>query len=480
MIGREKEVQKLKELYNSGEAEFVAIYGRRRVGKTYLVSETFAGKMAFHHAGLSPVELEESNGGTPLRKQLKHFYNSLLLHGMKKSRCPDNWLDAFLMLEMFLQEKDDGKRQVVFLDELPWMDTQKSGFLTAFEGFWNTWGCFRKNLMVIICGSATTWIKNKLIDNNGGLYGRLTDEIKLSPFSLKECKSYIESKHVKLSEYDIVQTYMIMGGIPFYLKHLDRGKSLAQSVDNMFFVKDAPLKNEYNRLFASVFRNPDKMKTIIECLGKKNAGYTRQEISKLTGIAAGGTLSDDLEALMASDFIIKYKPFGMGARDECYKLVDPFCMFYLKFVKDKSSLDGSFWLENLTSQTIISWRGFAFENVCFNHVDQIKKALGISGVNTSQSLWSKRADDADGTQIDMIIERADNVVNLCEAKFYINEFVVNKEYHRSLINRQGLLENEISTGKVIHNTLITTYGLKYSEYSTFFDNVITMTALFDC
>ena len=221
------------------------------------------------------------------------------------------------------------------------------------------------------------------------------------------------------------------------------------------------------------------MKTIIEFLGTKNAGYTRQEVSKLTGISAGGTLSDDLEALIASDFIIKYEPFGMGVRDECYKLVDPFCMFYLKFVKDKHSLEKSFWLENLTSQAIISWRGFAFENVCFNHVGQIKKALGISGVNTSHTLWSKRADDIDGTQIDLILERADNVVNMCEAKFYKNEFTVDKKYHRTLLNRQELLEKEISAGKVIHNTLITTYGLKYNEYSTFFDNVIDMDALFD-
>ena len=478
MIGREQEVQKLKELYNSGEAEFVAIYGRRRVGKTYLVSETFAGKMAFHHAGLSPLEMEEIDGSTPLRKQLKHFYNSLILHGMKKSRCPDNWLDAFLMLELFLQERDNGKRQVVFFDELPWMDTQKSGFLTAFEGFWNTWGCYRKNLMVIVCGSATTWIKNKLIDNNGGLYGRLTYEIKLSPFSLKDCKDFVESKKVKLSEYDIVQAYMIMGGIPYYLKHLEKGKSLAQSVDSVFYAKNAPLKDEFDRLFASVFKNPDKMKAIIECIGKKNAGYTRQEISQLTGITAGGTLSEDLDALIASDFIIKYIPFGMGARDECYKLADPFCLFYLRFVKNKSSLDNSFWLTNLTSQSIISWRGFAFENVCFNHVDQIKKALGISGVNTIQSLWSKRADDTEGAQIDLIIDRADNVINLCEVKFYNNVFVVNNKYHQILLNRQELLEKEMSAGKALHNTLITTYGLKYNEYSTFFDNVITVKDLF--
>jgi hypothetical protein len=259
---------------------------------------------------------------------------------------------------------------------------------------------------------------------------------------------------------------------------LEKGKSLAQSVDDMFYAKNAPLKSEFDRLFASVFKNPDKMKAIIECIGKKNAGYTRQEISRLTGITAGGTLSEALEALTASDFIIKYVPFSMGARDECYKLTDPFCLFYLRFVKDQSSLDSSFWLTNLASQSIISWRGFAFENVCFNHVDQIKAALGISGVKTNQSLWSKRADDMEGTQIDLLIDRADNVLNMCEVKFYNNLFSVNNKYHGILLNRQELLEKEIPSGKVIHNTLITTYGLKYNEYGSFFDNVITMKDLF--
>ena len=478
MIGRKNEVQKLKELYKSDQAELVAIYGRRRVGKTYLVSETFKGNMVFHHAGLSPIEMDESDGATPLRKQLKHFYNSLLYHGMKKSRCPDNWLDAFLMLEMFLDSKDNGQRQVVFLDELPWMDTQKSGFLSAFEGFWNTWGCYRDNLMVIVCGSATTWIKNKLIENHGGLYGRLTYEIKLSPFTLKECEEYIKARKIKMSKYDITQAYMIVGGIPYYLKYFEKGLSLAQNIDNMFFKHDAPLKIEYDRLFASVFKNPDKMKTIIDFLSSKNSGYTRNEITDSTSLTTGGTLSDDLDALIASDFIVKYKPFGTSSREDCYKLADPFCLFYLKFVMNKTSLEDSFWQQNLTSQTIVSWRGFAFENVCFNHIEQIKNALGISGVSTTWSMWAKKADDCKGTQVDLILTRKDNVVNMCEIKFYANEFTVNNDYNSKLLNRQELLEREISSNMVIHNTLITTKGLKYNEYSSVFDNVVTLEDLF--
>ena len=478
MIGRKKEIQTLKRLYNSNKAELVAVYGRRRVGKTYLVSECFKGNILFRHAGLSPVEMEDIPGESPLRKQLKHFYNSLLLHGMKKSRCPDNWLDAFLMLELFLESKDKGKRMLIFLDELPWMDTQKSGFITAFEGFWNTWACYHDNVMVVVCGSATSWIMDKLINNHGGLYGRVTYEIKLSPFTLKECEDFFREKKIKISKYDIIQSYMITGGIPYYLGYYEKGLSLAQNVDRLFFEKNAPLKNEYERLFSSVFSNSDMMKAIVELLNTKNSGYTRTEISQKSGYTKGGTLSEALKALEVSDFIIRYTPFGMGKRDECYKLVDPFCIFFLKFVKGQEGLDTSFWQKNVVSHQVVTWRGIAFENICFTHIDQIKIALGINGVSTRQSVWSKRADDEAGTQIDLLIERNDHVVNMCELKFYSRDFVVDKDYHNVLANRQGLLEETIPRGMIVHSTLVTTYGLKYNEYSGDFDSVITMEDLF--
>lgn len=478
MIGRKKETKRLKDLYHSNKAEMVAVYGRRRVGKTYLVNECFKGRIVFRHAGLSPVEMEDLPGDSPLRKQLKHFYNSLLLHGMKKSRCPDNWLDAFLMLEMFLESKNTGERLLVFLDELPWMDTQKSGFITAFEGFWNSWACFHDNVMLVVCGSSTSWIMDKLINNHGGLYGRVTYEIKLSPFTLKECEEFYRKKKIRISKYDIVQAYMITGGIPYYLGYFEKGLSLAQNVDQLFFTKNAFLKNEYERLFSSAFTNPDMMKAIVEVLSTNNSGYTRTEISEKTGYTKGGTLSEALKSLVAGDFIVKYVPFGLGKRDECYKLVDPFCIFYLRFVNGQSGLDTSFWQKNVTSHQVTIWRGIAFENVCFNHALQIKAALGISGITTKQAAWSKRADDKEGTQIDMLIERNDHVVNMCEMKFYNKEFAVDKKYHAILTNRQGLLEECIPKGFVVHSTLITTYGLKYNEYSGDFDNVITIDDLF--
>lgn len=479
MIGRDKEIKRLKDRYNSENAELVAVHGRRRVGKTFLINETFAGKITFRHAGLSPIEMDEMQGESPLRKQLKHFYNSLILHGMKKSRCPDNWLDAFLMLEMFLQSRDDGKRMLVFLDELPWMDTQRSGFITAFEGFWNTWGCYHNNLMVVVCGSATSWISDKLINNHGGLYGRVTCEIKLKPFTLKECEEFLTHKKLKISRYNIVQSYMIIGGIPYYLNYYEKGLSLAQNIDQLFFGPDAYLKNEYDRLFSSAFSKPDMMKAIVEFLSTKSCGYSRAEISKRTGYSMGGTLSDGLNALEASGFVIRYHPFGMGKNVIRYRLMDPFCIFYLKYVKGQDSLTDTFWQKSVNTQQLVTWRGFAFENVCLNHIDQIKSALGISGVSTKHSVWIKKPDDEnEGTQIDLIIERKDDTVNMCEMKYYSMEFASDKHYHDVLVKRQALIENSVNRNTAVLSTLITTYGLKYNEYSDDFDHVITLEDLF--
>ncbi len=473
MVGRTKEIQELNQLYSSGRAELAAVYGRRRIGKTYLVDETFKGRITFRHAGLSPVE----GGKDMLKRQLEHFFYSLKLHGAKAAKKPTSWIEAFYMLETFLQETDDGSRQLVFLDELPWMDSPRSGFLTAFEGFWNNWGCHRSNLMVVVCGSANSWIQDELINNHGGLYNRVTHEIKLSPFTLKECEEFFAEKRIRISRYDIVQSQMIFGGIPYYLGYFQDGLSLAQNVDALFFSGQAKLRDEFNRLFASVFSNPEVMQNIVKLLYTKNCGYTRSEIAEKTGYKDGGSLSKNLNALIASDFILKYVPFGKGQKEH-YKLVDPFCLFYLHFVENRKNRDEHFWQNHILDAQVVIWRGFAFENVCFNHVEEIKRALGISGVSTQQSAWSKTGDEKEGTQIDLLIIRKDNIVNMCELKYYSDDFQVDKAYYRVLLNREEILIKEIPKSMTIHNTLITTFGVKQNEYSGIFSKVITMDDLF--
>lgn len=476
MIGRKQEVKELNRLYNRDRAELIAVYGRRRVGKTYLISETFEGRITFKHAGLSPAA---ENAKGLLRLQLDHFYHSLELHGMEACEKPSSWLDAFFLLEKFLQNKDDGSRQVVFLDELPWLDTPKSGFIRAFEAFWNTWACHRKNLMVIVCGSANSWIQDKLLNNHGGLYNRITYEIKLSPFNLKECEDFYTSSNIKMSRYDMAQSYMIFGGIPYYMGYIIPEMSLAQNIDRLFFGKNAVLRDEYNRLFASVFTNPEVVKNIVQLLYTRNAGFTRKEIVEKLGITDGGNLSKNLNALISSDFIMKYVPFGYGKREEHYKLIDPFCIFYLHFIWKQKKISEKFWQQNTTSAPISIWRGFAFENVCFNHIDQIKRALGISGVITDISAWSKREGDEEGTQIDLLISRNDNVINMCEIKYYSGEFKVDKNYYAKILKRQNILSENISPKYAIHSTLITTMGLVHNEYSGVFQNVVVLDDLFE-
>lgn len=477
LIGRKAETAELAKLYESDKAQLVAIYGRRRVGKTFLVDEFFKGKLAFRHAGLSPI----NDGGKRnlMKEQLRHFYFSLQLHGAKKSKCPASWFEAFFMLEQLLESKDTGNRQVVFLDELPWMDTPRSNFISAFEGFWNTWGCHRDNLMIIVCGSANSWILNNLIDSHGGLYGRTTYEIKLSPFRLNECEEFFKDRGVMMSRYDIAQSYMVMGGVPYYMDYFNRGLSLAQNIDRLFFSSSPKLRDEFDRLLSSMFNSPSEMKKIITLLGTTRKGLTRQEISNKTGIEDAGGLTNMLRALIVSDFVSKYIPFGFDKRSVHYRLIDPFCKFHLHFVDGKDVKDSNYWTEHVNSQEVVSWRGYAFEDVCFNHIENIKAALGIQGLSTRQSTWSTEGTpNEQGTQIDLLIERKDNVVNMCEIKFYSDDFAVDKQYTQVIARRTNALAAILSKRTAIHSTLITTFGLKYNEYSDAFQKVITLDDLF--
>ena len=477
IIGREKEIRELNRLYNSSIPQFVAVFGRRRVGKTFLVDQTLKDRITFRHAGLSPVDYRQKKNF--MKEQLKSFYFSLIRHGMKKSHCPTSWLEAFFMLEMHLQSTDDGSRQVVFLDELPWMDTPRSGFITALESFWNGWGCHRDNFMLIVCGSATSWIMDNLVNNHGGLYGRLTCEMKLLPFTLRECERLFKRNRVKLSRYDIVQSYMALGGIPYYLGYFESGMSLAQNIDNLFFASSAKLNDEFDRLFASVFSHPEDMKKIVKLLSTRHVGYTMEDIATKTGLSSGGHLSNSLKALMASDFVMRYVPFGHSKREVHYKLIDPFCIFYLRYVPDNANYVSSFWQQNQASQSIVSWRGFAFEEVCLLHINQIKQAMGIQGVSSRQSSWAITGnDEQEGTQIDLIIERADHIVNLCEMKFYGESFSVDKAYYQKMNYREKMLTEKIARKDIVHSILVTTYGLTYNEYSGIFQHVITLDDLF--
>ena len=378
-------------------------------------NQALKGRITFQHTGVSPVDLEK--GKSRKRVQLESFYYSLLNHGLEGFGMPRSWMEAFFQLEQLLVKLDDGSRQVVFIDELPWMDTPKSGFLPAFESFWNGWCSRRDNMMLIVCGSATSWILGNLSRNRGGLYGRLTDEIKLSPFTLEECEEYFAHERIEMSRYDVVQAHMVFGGIPYYLSYFEKGLSFERNTDKLLFGKNPRLKDEFNRLFNAVFGNPDDCKKIVRLLATRHSGFTREEIAKATGLPLGGGLTDTLAALAESNFIFRFMPYGKPGKEACYKLADNFCLFWVKYVEPNLS-DVSFMTDNITSDIMSVWRGVAFEEVCWQHISKIKQALEIGGVKSSVSAWNVKGDDQkDGAQIDLLIIRDDHVVNLCEMKF---------------------------------------------------------------
>ena len=478
MVGRKKEIEELERIYKSDKAELVAIYGRRRIGKTYLVNQLFEDRLSFAHAGLSPIEQKDMTPKERLNDQLKNFRNSLIAAGAEGVPNFDNWLDGFLQLELFLQNKYGNKRMVVFLDELPWLDTPGSKFVTAFEAFWNSWAV-RKNIMVIICGSSTSWMLNKVINDKNGLYGRVGYEIPLSPFTLQETEEFFKNKGIELSRYDIARIYMVVGGVPFYLNYYEKGKSLAENVDLLFFDKNAKLKYEFNRLFKAVFTFPEHAEKVVRALANVGKGLTREEIIKQTSISDGGTFSSVMGALMASDFVSSYIPFGSGKRNVCYKLIDPFCLFYLRFVENAPSSENGYWKGKATSQAVISWQGLAFENIVFTHANEILAKLKVAGVRYERFSWFyKGNEEIRGAQADMIIVRADNIVNLIEAKFYGDDFIQTKQESESLRHKISALSPLLKKRSTISPILVTTFGLKEGEHSLDYDNVVVLDDLF--
>lgn len=475
IIGRQKEIEKFSNFYHSKKAEFIAVYGRRRIGKTFIVRQLYQNEWCFYHTGLSPMESEQ-NTGSMKERQLLNFASSLRQFGSNYENVPATWMEAFDQLIDLLRRYRKRKRCVVFIDELPWMDTDRSGFMSAFEHFWNGWASAQPNIMLIVCGSATSWMEDKLINNKGGLYGRITGEIHLAPFTLEECNLYYASRGIKMDYYDQVQCYMIMGGVPFYMDYLQKSNSLAQNIDQIFFDSHAPLRNEFERLFTSLFVNPDTYIKVVKLLAARREGFLRSEIATLANIPYGGGLTKILTILRVNDFIVDYIPYGRSQRERRYRLTDSFCLFYLHFMEKKKQYP-TFWQDNLLSPSLNAWRGFSFETVCFCHINKIKEALGITGVHCEIAPCRLKSDNGNH-QIDLVIDRADRVVNLCEIKYANSEYVITKKYDMELRSRTQAFMDAYGSRKTVHLTMITTYGLSKNEYTGHIQKSLTIDAFF--
>ena len=474
-IGREYEKSLIQQYLDSPKAELVAIYGRRRVGKTYLVKSFFQNQFDFYFTGM--YETSRAVHLSLFRKELSR----LTTEKMPPLR---DWFTAFDALKDYLKTLNKEK-MVVFLDELPWMDTPRSNFLAAFSNFWNTWGSTQRNLKLFVCGSATTWMLDKFVGDKGGLYGRVCRPIHLSPFSLDETEQYfLKIKGLNWGRMQILETYMIMGGIPYYLDMMETNLPLSRNIDRLFFGKDAPLRNEYTFLFRSLFKESKLYQNIVETLSTKLKGLTRKEIMSEIGIGDGGVLTLALENLCKCDFIRKYTEFGKKGKNTLYQLTDLFSLFHLRFVDKGSGQDELFWTNIQGTGVKNAWSGYAFEQVCLLHLNQIKSSMSILGILSNAYTWlCKPFTDSDGThwkggQIDLLIDRNDNVISVCEMKYAQDNFTVDASYAEHLRNRETLFRKETKTKKALQHVLVTTFGLHQNVHSGIFHHVVTLDHLF--
>ena len=467
IVGRRHEQDILQSCLDSPKAEFIAVYGRRRIGKTYLVKQFFEEKFDFYASGVYQISRSE---------QLKRWQVQLnKFSGHKKTR-PKDWFEAFDQLQAYLETLSEKERLVIFIDELPWMDTPKSNFIRALEVFWNSWAADRKGLKLVVCGSATTWMTNKLLGDKGGLHNRVTRPIRLAPFTLAETQNYLKSNGQEWSRGEIMEAYMTLGGTPYYLSLLRPELSIRQNIDELFFSKDAPLQSEYEFLFRSLFKEANTYRKVVELLSSKLKGLTRAEILHEIKTTDNGNLTTILDDLEKCDFIRRYQAFGKKQREMIYQLTDMYTLFYLRFVKGYNGLNSNEWI-NMSDQKRNTWEGYAFEQVCILHINEIRKALGISGIASHVCSWSYK-DKKQGAQIDLVIDRSDNVIDLCEMKYSDRPFELTKDYVEWLKERRDLFREQTGTNKTLHLTMVTTYGISNGKYASSIQGRVTMDDLF--
>jgi len=453
IAGRSREKAVLQQLLDSPDAEMLAVYGRRRVGKTFLITRFF-GRFTFEFTGTCDISTKQ---------QLASFAEAFGV-----SDVPANWPEAFRLLRRKLEKSKSKRKQVVFFDELPWIASSRSGFLPAFEHFWNSWGSRQSNLLVIICGSAAAWMIKRVVHNRGGLHGRVTRTMELAPFNLHETHEYLRSRKFPNNIFQTLELYMALGGIPYYLHQARPDYSAAQNIDALCFEPGAPLLHEFEIIYASLFENHERHLQIIRALAKVQKGLSRKEVLQKAKLSTGGTLSQTLEELVRSGFISITIPFGRTRRDALYRLTDEFSLFHQCWMQGKKQREGggNHWLQLRATPRWNTWSGFAFENICLKHVQQIKAALGIAALQSESSAWRcpSKTPTEKGAQIDLLIDRQDGVINLCEMKYSVAPFTITKKYAEELRNKRDVFQATTQTRKALFLTMVTSNGVAENPY----------------
>ena len=471
LIARHKEQEQLNKCLRSEQSEFVIVYGRRRIGKTFLIEQYFNKTYDFKFVGGHRLSS---------KVQLANFAKALKKYSKKKIAQLDSWADAFDELENYLDSLPKDRKKVVFFDEMPWIDTQRSDFVSSLEYFWNSWAASQEDIVFIATGSSTSWMVENLVENQGGLHNRITESIYLRPFTLRDTEEYLSKKHFPKDRYQTLQFYMLTGGVPYYLSLLNPRESVAQNIDRLCFDPRGKLKMEFDELYNALFSNAQSYVKVAKLLAEHRSGLTRSEISAKTRMS-GSTLTGILKNLERSDFIAQRSQYGNKKKDRLYRLVDFYTLFYYRFIDGDTAQDNQWWSHNASSPSILSWKGLTFELICLEHHVQIKKGLGINGMATSVSTWryvGNKEAETPGVQIDMIIERADRIIHLVEIKFSVQKYTITKEYEQKLRERMWLFQEIRKTNKAVVQTFVTTYGLSNPTAWSIVHSELTMNDLF--
>lgn len=481
IIGRKEEIGMLRGLYASSDPQFLAVYGRRRIGKTFIVSEFFKNRGIY-------FEITGMKGGATREQLFQFAYEfSRLFHEGQPIVPPKSWAQALNLLHDAIEKVEEGKKIILFFDEVPWLASPKSNFLNALEHFWNRYMSRKKNIILIICGSSASWVIRNIINNKGGLHGRVTAKMRLLPFTLQETEEYLNSRHIELDRKQIMDIYMVMGGVPKYLSWVTRGKSATQIINDVCFSRNGGLYDEFNNLYKSLFQNYAHHVAIVKILAGTKEGITKGELLERAQLASGGSSSRVIDDLVDAGFLVYVPLFNRKKSGGVYRLIDEYSLFYLTWIGENSQIglenvDAEFWMKKQGRPRWNAWSGCAFESLCLKHIQKIKKALGISGISTIESGWCHlpgKAGKEQGAQIDLVIDRADKCINLCEMKYSDSEFVIDKDYAEKLLNKKKVFRDQTGTTKTLFTTLVTTYGVKKNtHYLSVVDHQLIMDDLF--
>lgn len=470
IVGRIEEQKSLLSLKNSPKAEFVALYGRRRVGKTFLINQLFGSNFAFKMTGVLDGSLKD---------QLAAFSDSMDDFGYDMEEKPKDWMDAFKLLKKALKPRvESGAPCIIFLDELPAMDAKKSGIAKAVGYFWNSWASLFSNVTLIVCGSATSWMITNIVDSKGGLHDRITQEIHVRPFCLKETEEYFNENGFQWNRDIVLQAYMAFGGIPYYLSLLSPRESFAQNIDRLFFGPDEKMRREFKRLFATLYNHPEGYIEIVKKLCESKHGATRQELAESLKVSNNAFLGKKLDDLVHCDLLrkISVREKKIKKNDFVFQLADFFCIFWLTFIQ-KAELENNYWQHHINTPEINTWMGLSFERICMSHIQQIKKALRIDGISTINYAWRSKS-STPGAQINLVIERADKIVNLCEIKYSQTPYSIAKDEYQKLLNRREAFSKETGLRHSPWITMIVSESLSQGMYSDIAQGIITKDELF--